>query len=124
MAVFLPSEAGEVSAKRTEGSWAPVMMLMTPPSPYDGDTSPSRTPRRGGTLDAAGDVDREPRDEIGVGRGEEADDVRLVGRLGDAPEGRALDLLGLRGLRALVPVRPDALGQRDRGRDGIDVDAV
>ncbi len=23
---------------------------MTPPSPYDGDTSPSRTPRRGGTL--------------------------------------------------------------------------
>src|SRR5258707_11872352 len=32
---------GEVSAQRTEGSWATVnLRLMTPPSPYDGDTSP------------------------------------------------------------------------------------
>src|SRR5215207_2861874 len=28
------------------------MVLMTPPSPCDGDTSPSRTPRRGGTLNS------------------------------------------------------------------------
>src|SRR5580704_8770914 len=45
------AKRGEVSAKRTEGpcvsstSWP-----MTPPSPHDGDTSPSRTPRRGGRM--------------------------------------------------------------------------
>src|SRR4051812_17106740 len=74
--------------------------------------------------DAAGDVDREAGDEVGVGRGEEADHSRLVGRLGDAAQRRAFDLLGLRGLRALLPVRPDALGQGDAGRDRVDVDAV
>ena len=73
---------------------------------------------------AARDVDGEARDEIGVGRGQETDDVGLVGRLGDAAQRRALDLLGLRGLRALVPMRADALGQGDAGGDGVDVDAV
>jgi len=43
--------AGEVPAQRADGSWATVMLwLMTPPSPYDGDTPPSRDPRRGGRL--------------------------------------------------------------------------
>src|SRR5687768_4849591 len=100
-------------------------MLMTPPSPYDGDTSPSRSPRRGRQRsNAAGYIDGEARDEIGVGRGEETDDVGLVGRLGNAAQRRALDLLGLRGLRALVPMRADTLGQGDAGGDGVDVDAV
>src|SRR3984893_14330310 len=41
--------AGEVPAQRAEGSWAAESLLpLTPPSPYDGDTSPSRDPRGGG----------------------------------------------------------------------------
>src|SRR5262245_28494381 len=50
--------------------------------------------------DTACDVDGQAGDEIGVGRGEKADHVGLVGRLCDAAQRRALDLLGLRGLRA------------------------
>src|SRR4029450_3019796 len=76
------------------------------------------------SLDTTRDIDRQARNEIGVRRGEEADHVGLVGRLGDAAQRRALDLLGLRGLRALVPMGPDALRQGDTGGDGIDVDAV
>src|SRR5262249_20958181 len=42
------AQRGEVPALRAEGSWATDSLLpMTPPSPH-GDTSPSRTPRRGG----------------------------------------------------------------------------
>src|SRR5207237_2267382 len=48
----------------------------------------------------------------------------LVGRFSDTPQRRAFDLFGLRGLRALVPVRADAFGQRDARRNGIDVDAL
>src|SRR6202035_1213221 len=48
----------------------------------------------------------------------------LVGRLGDAPQWRAVDL-GLLVFRArLVPARPDALGQGPARRDRVDVDAV
>jgi hypothetical protein len=49
MSQTLPPHAtrGEVSAQRTEGSWASSLALMTPPSPYDGDTSPCFA--RGGT---------------------------------------------------------------------------
>src|SRR5262249_62194922 len=75
-------------------------------------------------LYAARHVDGEAGDEIGVGRGKEADDACLVDGFGDAAQWRVFDLLGLGGLRALLPVRADALGQRDAGRDGIDGDAV
>src|SRR5262249_29881940 len=37
--LLLPNEVGEVSAQRTEGSCI-KRRSMTPPSPYDGDTSP------------------------------------------------------------------------------------
>src|SRR5579863_4384927 len=43
----------------------------------------SRTRRR----QAAGDVDRQAGDEIGVARVEDADHLSLVGRLGDEPQG-------------------------------------
>src|SRR5215468_2361931 len=74
-------------------------------------------------LYAARHVDGEAGDEIGVGRGKEADDAGLVDGLGDSAQWRAFDLLGLGGLRALLPLRPDALGQGDAGRDGVDVNA-
>jgi len=35
--------------------------LMTPPSPYDGDTSPSRSPRRGGVRESVSLAHRPPR---------------------------------------------------------------
>src|SRR6188474_2233819 len=47
------------------------------------------------SLHTTSDIDRQTRNEIGVRRGEEADHVGLVGRLGDAAQRRALDLLGL-----------------------------
>ena len=43
-------------------------------------------------------LDGEAGDEIGVGRGQEADHVGLVDRFGDAAQRRAFDLLGLRAL--------------------------
>ena len=66
-------------------------------------------------LHPARHVDRHAGDEIRVLRGEEADHARLVDRLGHAPQRRALDLLRLLRLAALLPVRPDALGERDAG---------
>jgi hypothetical protein len=45
-AIFLPIVIdGEVSAKRTEGSWTSIR-LMTPPSAYDADTSPALLGRK------------------------------------------------------------------------------
>ena len=46
-------------------------------------------------LVSAGHVDGDAGDEVGVGRGQKADHLRLVGRLGDAAQRRAVDLLGL-----------------------------
>src|SRR6185437_15960980 len=73
---------------------------------------------------AAGDVDRLAGDEIGVLRRQEADYPGLVDRLGDAAQRGLVDLGGLGLLAAALPMRADALGQRDARRDRVDVDAV
>src|SRR4029453_9499090 len=56
------------------------------PSPMN-PTLPAMLRSAGLLLEAARDVDGEARDEIGVGRGEETDDIGLVGRLGDRRRG-------------------------------------
>jgi hypothetical protein len=95
-----------------------------------GETSPVRTTgssagqRVVALLDAAGDVDGDAGDEVGVGQGEKADHARLICRLGDAAERCARDLASLLLGRALLPARADALRQRQAGNDGIDGDAV
>src|SRR4029453_13677518 len=112
----------------TTSLWAALARLRAigppmAPSPMN-PTLPAMLLSAGLLLEAARDVDGEARDEVGVGRGEETDQVGLVGGPGDGARGGAFDLLGLRGLRALVPMRADALRQGDAGRDGVDVDAV
>src|SRR5260370_7066195 len=59
---------------------------MTPPSPYDGDTSPSRIPRRGGKSIQAGLLP--PRQEKTNGR-KPVDEAADMGDPGDLLAGRA-----------------------------------
>src|SRR5499427_6275448 len=70
-------------------------------------------------LDAPRHIDGDAGDEVGVARGEEADDPGLVARLRHAPERSAVNLLRLLLRRPLLPARPNALGQGHAGRDGI-----
>src|SRR4029453_7034353 len=72
------------------------------PSPIN-PTLPAMLLSAGLLLEAARGVDGEARDEIGVGRSQETDHVGLVGRLGDAAQGRAFDLPRRAGLGPLVP---------------------
>src|SRR5262245_3376255 len=69
-------------------------------------------------------VDRDARHEVGVSGGEEADDAGLVFGCRDPAEGCALDRGGLPLRGASLPVRPDALRERETGRDGIHRDAM
>src|SRR5687768_980173 len=95
-----------------------------PPPRWPSPVSPSRvTEKAPGGLLSAGHVDRDAGDEVGVGRGQKADDPSLILRSGDPAERRALDLggLALRGPRS--PVRQQPLGQGEAGRDGIHCDS-
>ena len=73
---------------------------------------------------SSGNIDRDAGHEIGVARRQKADDLGLVGGLGDAAQRGARDLRGLVLRALLVPARPDALGQSAARRDRVDVDAV
>src|ERR1700675_4101277 len=78
-----------------------------------------RAPR----LQSAGDVDRYAGDEVGVGGGEKADDACLVPCLGDGPEGRTGDFLGLLVRVSVLPPGRETLRQGQAGRDRVDGDA-
>ena len=120
--VFALSMSCTTSAKPAFARLSAIGPPMAP-SPMN-PTLPAMLFSLAGRLHAAGDVDGEAGDEIGVGGGQEADHVGLVDRFGDAAQRGAFDLFGLRALRALLPMRPDAFGEGDAGGDGIDVDAV
>src|SRR3990170_883872 len=94
---------------------------ITPGAAPGYSSTKNRTGRSG--SDASGHVDGHAGDEVRVARGEEADHPRLVRGLGHAAQRRARDFPRPLLRRPLLPVRPDPLGQRHAGGDGVDRDA-